>query len=333
MLLFVLPALAAPELALVGNSYTQANRLDGVLAELLSSGGYTPVVTALAIPGYTFAGHVTEAETEGSRHHGVLIGHSPSWSWLVLQEQSQIPGFPASNSERMESATAARTLDGYARAAEAQTLFLMTWGRRDGDSANPDLYPDFLTMQSLLAEGYLSFVADTSTDERPTFVAPAGYAFRAVYEADLAAGRDPRAAGSDFAALYQEDGSHPSPEGTYLVACVLYAVLTGESPVGLSYDAGLDDAPRLAEVAAEVVFGDSPDILYPWEIGEDPGDSEDSPADSSDSPADSPAPIDESPADSRCGCASAPPRGALLPAALTLLFLRRKARISAQGST
>jgi len=33
--------------------------------------------------------------------------------------------------------------------------------------------------------------------------------------------------------LYDADGSHPSPLGTYLSACVFYGVLTGQSPVGL----------------------------------------------------------------------------------------------------
>lgn len=34
--------------------------------------------------------------------------------------------------------------------------------------------------------------------------------------------------------LYDVDGSHPSPAGTYLTACVFYGILTGQSPVGLS---------------------------------------------------------------------------------------------------
>lgn len=35
--------------------------------------------------------------------------------------------------------------------------------------------------------------------------------------------------------LYDPDGSHPSPLGAYLSACVFYGVLTGESPVGLPH--------------------------------------------------------------------------------------------------
>jgi len=33
--------------------------------------------------------------------------------------------------------------------------------------------------------------------------------------------------------LFDKDGSHPSPAGTYLTACVVYTVLSGKSPIGL----------------------------------------------------------------------------------------------------
>ena len=35
--------------------------------------------------------------------------------------------------------------------------------------------------------------------------------------------------------LYDEDGSHPNPTGTYLSACVFYGVLTNQTPVGLPF--------------------------------------------------------------------------------------------------
>lgn len=35
--------------------------------------------------------------------------------------------------------------------------------------------------------------------------------------------------------LFDPDGSHPSPTGTYLTACVIFGKLTGASPVGLPY--------------------------------------------------------------------------------------------------
>ena len=40
--------------------------------------------------------------------------------------------------------------------------------------------------------------------------------------------------------VYQQTIKHPSLAGTYLAACTVYAALTGLSPEGLVYTAGLD---------------------------------------------------------------------------------------------
>jgi hypothetical protein len=55
--------------------------------------------------------------------------------------------------------------------------------------------------------------------------------------------------------LYASDKRHPSLAGTYLAACTTYAVLFGKSPVGLSYQAGLnpETASALQTVAWEAV--------------------------------------------------------------------------------
>ena len=56
--------------------------------------------------------------------------------------------------------------------------------------------------------------------------------------------------------LWQEDGSHPSEQGTYLAACVFYSVIYKESPVGLSYTGNLstEDAQLLQKMAADIVL-------------------------------------------------------------------------------
>ena len=41
--------------------------------------------------------------------------------------------------------------------------------------------------------------------------------------------------------LYADDRRHPSLAGTYLASCVVFAALTGRSPVGNSYLAGIDE--------------------------------------------------------------------------------------------
>ena len=53
--------------------------------------------------------------------------------------------------------------------------------------------------------------------------------------------------------LWQEDGSHPTGTGTYLAACVFYAVIFHESPEDLSYRADLskETAKILQAVASQ----------------------------------------------------------------------------------
>jgi hypothetical protein len=58
--------------------------------------------------------------------------------------------------------------------------------------------------------------------------------------------------------LWARDGSHPSKEGSYVAACVLYAAVCQQSPAGLGYLAGLpeDVALALQSIAAAAVLED-----------------------------------------------------------------------------
>ena len=74
-------------------------------------------------------------------------------------------------------------------------------------------------------------------------VAPIGPAWEAIQEAHPGIG------------LWQSDRVHASKAGTYLMACVLFTTLWGQSPLGLTYTADLSpaDAEAIQEIAAEVV--------------------------------------------------------------------------------
>ncbi len=90
----------------VGNSYTFQNRpfgLDGSYAQLLSEG--MPAWEEVAIHAYTRAGyrldqHFTDA-TGGTELDGLLHGSGgvESWTAVILQDQSQVPGFPETESQ------------------------------------------------------------------------------------------------------------------------------------------------------------------------------------------------------------------------------------------
>ena len=342
-LLLCAAAMAAdPAVLFLGNSYTFVGNLNVVTADLLRAG--QPELSTLgelrlAEAGYRLADHLAMAD--GSRGdtdwRAALVTGDRAWNWVILQDQSQIPGFPPSNSEFQGSKEAAIALDDLIEAKGAKTVFLLTWGRRNGDDTNPERFPDFATMEGHLEEGYRTFQEATTTTARPVDIAPAGPAFALVYAADEAAGRDPLAAGSVFYGLYVDDGSHPSLTGTWLAAYALYGTLTGDSPVGLPGPGGVDaeTVSLLQEVARAAVF----DGAWLPSTASAPVEDTSPPLDTN-PPADSAAPDSATPDDTvsinpvakegGCGCASTSAPSLGLLGALGLLA-RRRAQSAAKG--
>jgi hypothetical protein len=113
------------------------------------------------------------------------------------------------------------------RAHGARPVFFMSWA-----------YADKPEMTAQLAEAYT--IAGNAND---ALVIPAGLAFA------RAVAKQPELN------LYAPDKRHPSLAGTYLAACAVFAALTGRSPVGNSYFAGIDEptARFLQNVAWETV--------------------------------------------------------------------------------
>jgi hypothetical protein len=99
-------------------------------------------------------------------------------------------------------------------------------------------YADKPEMTAQLAEAYT-----IAGNDNNALVIPAGLAFARARE------KQPELN------LYAPDKRHPSLAGTYLAACTLFAALTGRSPVGNSYHAGIDEptARFLQTVASETV--------------------------------------------------------------------------------
>ena len=259
-----------PRVLHLGNSYTFFNDLQFRVADALRAS--VPAMhdaegERLTAGGLRLPDHVDRVERGDAEWVDKLTGEPGRWAWMVLQDQSQIPGFPETERYWQESADAVSTLDGYAVDQGAETVLFMTWGRRDGDSTNPSMYPDFTTMNDRLDAGYRSYATRTSVDGRTIWVAPAGRAFAAVYNRILAEGGTPEDAGSDFHRLYDGDGSHPSALGTALSASVFVRTFTGWPPAWDTTPPGVDAADldwMLDAANAAVVPFD--DLAYPWAV-------------------------------------------------------------------
>jgi len=225
-----LPGAICTRVLFIGNSYTSVNDLPATFADLAWSGGHRVATGALDSGGWTLAEHVADPATAATLS-------SEAWNTVVLQEQSEIPAAPVSRTTEMFPA--ATTLVGMIRGHRAQPMLYLTFAHRDGYPAAG--LADYAGMQAAIDEGYLEIAEQLGTP-----VAPVGDAWRTVMA-------EPSAP-----TLWQADGSHPTAAGTYLAACVFYAAIFAESPVGLGDSDGLPagEAHTLQAVAASTVFGD-----------------------------------------------------------------------------
>ena len=158
------------------------------------------------------------------------------WDYIVLQEQSVTPSLP----ERVNAMyPAVRYLTYKIRHSGATPLLYMTWGREKGLPESG--FNDYVSMQTQIILGTTGIA-----DELGMEVSPVGMAWKSALE------KDPNLN------LWQTDGSHPTVEGSYLGACVFYAVIYHKSPVGLDYTDGLpmEMAKFLQMIAADTVLTD-----------------------------------------------------------------------------
>lgn len=228
---------AAARLLFVGNSYVYTHDVPGLVRALVGA------TTEEVVPGgYTLAQHAVDASTPGTALAGWLGDDGPRWDAVILQEQSQLGGFPLGSdwlTARLASLDAVVALGERAAQHDATVILYATWGRAAGDPTQPMLFPTYLAMQRHLDNGYAHMAELLRARGVAVRVAPVGAAFQRVHDGVVAAGGDPAAADSAFLALYDPDGSHPSPRGAYLAACVLASTATGADPRGFA------DAPTL----------------------------------------------------------------------------------------
>ena len=214
---------------MIGNSYTYFNDLPGVFKRLLQHDAAV-VSDMLARGGAKLQDYLHTSPSKAKIHQ-------LPWTWVVLQEQSQVPGFYDVSDNFEKSVEAASQLNEWIAQNTNEhhpaptTALLLTWGRRAGDEWNPGIYRDFPSMQKRLTIGYTKMQTAISTPARPVPIVPAGLAFQMIYESLLPG--NATADGTMFSDLYDADGSHPSLQGTYLVACVLYATLADRDPRAL----------------------------------------------------------------------------------------------------
>ncbi len=228
----------------IGNSYTYTNDLPNTLKQLALSLNDTLEVDSYALGGATFNNLANSPNTLAKLQIG-------NWDYVILQGQSQEPAFSPAQVAN-DTYPYAKQLDSLVHVYNpcAETIFFMTWGRKNGDAANCAAYPPICTfegMQQRLRESYMEMTQDNNAT-----CSPVGVAWKNVR--------------TQFPAieLYNPDESHPAVNGTYLAACTFYSSIYQKSTVGASYvPIGMNatDASNIQTVVSSTVL----DSLETWQ--------------------------------------------------------------------
>ncbi|MCK6512986.1 hypothetical protein L6R29_23905 [Myxococcota bacterium] len=286
MLPFTANAQSIPSLLLfVGNSYTYGNDPQALNQQTIAMlREFLPPQTTthqerIAYGGYLWEQHLADlqnTQTIKPLRQLLLESQDPlhRWQWVVFQEQSQIPGIPETDPYAQRSTAAIQQLAATVHTRNARSILLMTWGRRDGDSQNKTLFPDFKTMQARLRDGYLRYRTRASTPQYTVYIAPAGIAWEHLYDDIKRNGQDPLRPESLWYRLYDADGSHPSLLGTFLAAATLTAALTGRDPRSLTYNPSPNileaERKQLLQAAYQAVFQNTLPFPFPWASASEP---------------------------------------------------------------
>lgn len=196
----------------IGNSFTARNALPDMIARLAAARGSAMEYRLINVGGASLRTHWNKGDARAAIE-------SKRYDVVVLQEQSTLP---VKNDRRMKENV--RLFDEVIRAAGSRTALYLTWARKQSPDA-----------QRAITEAYTSIAREIGAT-----VVPVGVAWERFIRKH------------DRPVLHDKDGSHPSLAGTYLAACVFFAVLFGASPVGVDIEVtGLspDDANLLQRAA------------------------------------------------------------------------------------
>ncbi len=228
----------------LGDSYISVNNLPQLTALAASSAGDNLSYDSYTPGGYKLIQHASNTTSRSK----VMAG---GWDYVVLQDQSQTPALENGNFP-LGSTQLCKLIKQHNPCA--QPLFYMTWGRENGDPLNCPTFTPMCTyngMDSLLSMNYTYMAAQMNAE-----VSPVGAVWKYLRQ--------------NYPALdlYEPDGSHPTPAGSYVAACCFYTAIFKKSPLLITYNFSLSstDAAIIRNAVKTIHF----DRLQAWNFKVNP---------------------------------------------------------------
>jgi hypothetical protein len=199
----------------IGNSYTYVNELPKIIAQLADS---SKVDRPPAITGILKGGETLKGHWANPALQSAL---AEKWDVVVVQEQSTTPITAPDSLFKY-----GKLIGDAAHKAGARVVLYVSWPQKSRPAAEDTIVAAYRALgnathatMALAGRAWLDVIAQDPSVE-----------------------------------LYQKDGSHPVPQGSYIAACVFYEVLFGKSPVGLPAIGVTPAEARRAQEAAHRVL-------------------------------------------------------------------------------
>lgn len=233
----------------LGNSYTHANDLPQLVADVANSTGKMLIFDVNAPGGYYLAQHLTNPTSLAKIASG-------NWDNVVLQDQSMALAYPSTYLNFIPYSV---QLDSVIKVHNpcAQTMFYSTWGRKSGDAYV--CTPPECAVETVITRTYdemdstITLHYNIFADSIKASMTPVGAAWRYIRQ------------NYPSIELFQSDESHPSLAGSYAAACCFYATLFRSDPTFITFHSGLSvtDATNIKSAVKHVVY----DHLSDWNVG------------------------------------------------------------------
>ncbi len=218
----------------LGNSYTSVNNLPQLISDVALSTGDTLMFDSNTPGGYQLLDHNIDSVTISK----IMAG---GWQYVVMQGQSQEPVL-----EHNRFLSGGKDLENIIKQYNpcAVPLTYMTWGRKNGDSANCMYYPLVCTydgMDTTIRRAYMYLSKNLNCEVSPvsTVWRYLRYNFPQIE-------------------LYQSDESHPSAAGSYAAACCFYTAIFKKDPSLITNNFSLTQSEAaIIRNAAKLIVYDS----------------------------------------------------------------------------
>ncbi|MBI1763378.1 MAG: SGNH/GDSL hydrolase family protein [Acidobacteria bacterium] len=178
----------------IGNSFTGRNDVPGLIAQLAAARGQQFEHRLIQAGGASLRMHWNKGAAQNEIQQA-------RYDYVVLQEQSTLP---VKNPSRMHENI--RLFDQVIKDSGAKTALYLTWARQNAPG-----------MQAAITAAYT-----TIGEELRATIIPVGTAWQSFL-------RD-----QAQPVLHDKDQSHPTLAGSYLAACVFFAILFSQAPVGIA---------------------------------------------------------------------------------------------------